>query len=180
MILLILTFVIALACAVAAWKDDNKKSVYKEKENKTYTVKPTFTLKNLKTHDQSRSAFFWFTVIALVFCSIFWGASYKTYLDARAFYSATKEQYSSAITVYKGHATIDVQSIAWTDLKYQGYQNEVASFIKDLREKVTEYNETIVKKKVFKSNILFNWFVVAPDPDMVVIKLLNPSGKLTE
>ncbi len=178
MILLILIFIVVLAFAVAIWKDDNKKQVYKE--NASYTVKPTLTLKNLRTHDQSRAAFFWLTLVAFGFCSIFWGASYKTYLDARAFYSATKEQYASAITVYKDHATIDVQSIAWTDLKYQGYQNEVASFIKDLREKVTEYNETIVKKKVFKSNILFNWLVIAPDPDMVVIKLLNPSGKLVE
>ena len=166
MIIFFAIFVLAMIMAASIWKDAN------EVQNE----KPSVTLKNLKTHKKCRQAFFWLALVAFGVNCIPWGMSYKTYLDSRAFYSATKEQYASSITVYKDHATIDVASIAWTDFKYQGYQNEVASFIKDLRKVVTEYNETIVKKRIFKNNILFNWLIIAPDPDMVVIKLLGPSG----
>ena len=177
MIIVIVIFLIMMSFATAMWRQDNR---YSNKETNHQTVRPGFTPRNLIKYKKSRTAFFWFALVALGLCSAAWGISYKSYLDSKAFYDATREQYASAIEVYTDHATIDVNSIAWTDLKYQGYQNEVASFIKDLRKKVTEYNETIVKKKVFKKNIFFNWLVVSADPDMVVIKLLEPKGTMTD
>jgi hypothetical protein len=45
--------------------------------------------------------------------------------------------------------------------------------VKTLRSKVTDYNETIVKKRVMKDNILFKWMIIAPDSDMVPINLLE-------
>ena len=177
MIVLIIIFLVMMSFATAMWRQDNR---YSSKETNHETVRPALTPWNLVKYKKGRTAFFWFALVALGLCSAIWSISYGNYLDSRAFYSATKEQYASAVVVYADYATIDVDSIAWTDFKYQGYQNEVAFFIKDLRKKVTEYNETIVKKRVFKKNIFFNWLVVSPDPDMVVIKLLGPSGKLTE
>jgi len=122
-------------------------------------------------------------VIFVVIASIFllgskWG-SYKAYLDIRSFYDATVEQYATAIEIYEGKAIIDLEKAAFTDLKYQGYQDNVASFIMDLRNRIIEYNEAFVKKQRMKDNILFNWLVVAPDKDMKIMSMRTASDKGT-
>jgi hypothetical protein len=130
----------------------------------------------LAYNDKKDAAIGWGAVGALIIVfawgCILWG-SYNSYLDSRAFFSATKEQYRSALTVYKDHATIDVKAASLTDFKYQGYQEQIGHFVKTLRSKVTDYNETIVKKRVMKDNILFKWMIIAPDSDMVPINLLE-------
>lgn len=111
---------------------------------------------------------------AVIFAIIFagtWGSSYKTYLETRSFYSATKEQYHSAIKLYGSHAVIDMGKAAFTDLKYQGYQENISKFITDLRNKIIEYNTTIVKKRVMSKNLFLGWFIIEPDDDMVIIKM---------
>ncbi len=97
--------------------------------------------------------------------------SYKTYLDTRTFYSATLEQYASAVEIYEDKAVIDIGSAALTDLKYQGYQNNVSKFILSLREGIIYYNRTIISKRVMKKNPVFSWLIVAPDDDMKIIKM---------
>jgi gas vesicle protein len=98
--------------------------------------------------------------------------SYTSYVDIRTKYDATITQYKEAVTMYKGHATIDVKKAALTDLKYQGYQENMASFIKNLRREVTKYNEVLISKRIMKKNWFFNWIIIAPDDDM---KILNMS-----
>ena len=112
-------------------------------------------------------------IIFMVITLIVWIASYDRYLDARTFYDATKEQYSNSVVMYKNYAEIDLQSAAWTDLKYQGYQENIAVFIRELRNKIVKYNSNIISKRVMKVNPLFNWFIVAPDDDMLVIKMID-------
>lgn len=130
----------------------------------------------LAFNDKRDAAIGWGAVVVLI--TIFgWGcilgSSYSNYLDSRAFFSATKEQYRSALTVYEDHATIDVKAASFTDFKYQGYQEQIGHFVKVLRSKVTDYNETIIKKRTMKDNILFKWMIIAPDSDMVPINLLE-------
>lgn len=129
-----------------------------------------------RENDKKGFAKAWGTVIAVAISAIWivslWG-SYNTYLDSRAFFSATKEQYRSALTVYKDHATIDIKAASFTDFKYQGYQEQIAGFVTTLRKRVTKYNETIIKKRAMKSNFLFEHTIVAPDEDMVPINLLE-------
>ena len=112
-------------------------------------------------------------LVFFAICVITWGTSYQTYLKARTFYDATQEQYANAVVMYKGYAEIDLQSAAWTDLKYQGYQENIASFIMSLRTRIIEYNANIVSKRVMKANMFFSWFIVAPDDDMLVIKMTD-------
>jgi len=108
-----------------------------------------------------------FIVIHLVvICESYW-----SYLDDRAFYSATSEQYHSAIKIYKDHAVIDMGEAAFTDLKYQGYQENISNFISSLRNKIIDYNQSIVKKRTMNKNPFFNWFIVKPDKDMLVMKM---------
>lgn len=98
-------------------------------------------------------------------------SSYDTYLDDRAFFSATSEQYHSAINIYKDHAVIDMGQAAFTDLKYQGYQDNISSFISSLRNRIISYNESIIIKRTMGKNPFFSWFVIEPDKDMVIMKM---------
>jgi len=60
---------------------------------------------------------------------------------------------------------------AFTDLKYQGYQENIGKFINSLRNRVIKYNKAIVSKRVMGSNPFFSWLIIEPDDDMVVIKM---------
>ena len=115
----------------------------------------------------------------VITCSIIWSIiialiildSYNSYLTERAFYDATVEQYATAITMYEDKAVIDVESAAWTDLKYQGYQNNVSGLILDLRERIIRYNNNFIVKNKKHDNIFFSWIVVGMDDDMKIIKM---------
>jgi hypothetical protein len=110
-------------------------------------------------------------MILTVILGISWGKSYQNYLEARSFYSATKEQYHSAIDIYAEYAVIDMGKASFTDFKYMGYQENISKFIADLRERIIEYNETIIEKRVMGKNPLLNWFIIEPDTDMLIIKM---------
>jgi len=116
------------------------------------------------------------SVILFIICGIFIGDSYHNYLNDRAFYTATKEQYQSAIEIYTDYALIDMGTAALTDLKYQGYQNNISSFITSLRNQIIRYNTSIVKKRVAGKNPIISWFVVEPDDDMLIIKMKKPNS----
>lgn len=130
--------------------------------------------------DDNKAAGIAASIIALAIWVIIIGFlkwwSYGNYVDDRVFFDATREQYTESVRMYKDYALLDVNGAAWTDLKYQGYQENAAAFIKDLRGKVVEYNESILSKRVVKKNIWFNWFITVPDDDMVVIRM-KPDGK---
>jgi uncharacterized membrane protein YeaQ/YmgE (transglycosylase-associated protein family) len=119
-------------------------------------------------------------VITCIVCSIIplliLSVSYKTYVDTRTQYDATISQYREAVTMYSDHAKIDTEK-AFTDFKYQGYQKNIADFIKELRRKVTCYNETIISKRVMGKNFFFNWLMVEPDDDMKVLSLTKNEEK---
>jgi hypothetical protein len=107
----------------------------------------------------------WLVLLAI------WGTSYESYLNMSAFYRGTCEQYSGAVKVYGDWAVIDIESATWTDFKYAGYQDNISGFVKELREKVSAYNEELVKKRAMKANSVFNWLIVSPDEDMLIMKM---------
>jgi len=98
--------------------------------------------------------------------------SYVTYVNKRAFYDSIIEQYRGCITMYENKlAIIDVDkaSLSLTDFKYQGYQQNMADMIKDLRHKISEYNESILEKRTMKKNPFFSACIIAPDDDMKIL-----------
>lgn len=98
-------------------------------------------------------------------------ASYGSYVECRTMYESTIGQYKQAVTMYTDSAEINVESAAMTDFKYNGYQENVADFIKGLRSKVVEYNEMLISKRIMNSNFIFSWLVIGPDEDMKVLRL---------
>ncbi len=112
----------------------------------------------------------WLSITSACLVFMCW-SSYNTYLRARTFYSATVEQYASAVEIYGDKAVIDIKAAAWTDLKYQGYQTNIATFIKNLRGEIINYNTLIIGKRIMKASSIFNWLIVAPDDDMKIIKM---------
>jgi hypothetical protein len=111
------------------------------------------------------------SVFILLICCLVWGKSYDRYLGDRAFYTATKEQYFSAIKVYANYAVIDMGKAAFTDFRYSGYQSNVAHFIMSLRNRIIKYNKSIVEKRVQGKNPIFSWLIIEPDDDMLIIKM---------
>lgn len=114
-----------------------------------------------------------YIVVGLVL-AVMYGQSYSSYLGARTFYDGTREQYASAVQMYHDYAVLDlrgVEALAFTDLKYEGYQQNMAKYINNLRDEIIGYNKIIVSKRAMKRNAFFSWCIIAPDPDMKVIKM---------
>lgn len=101
--------------------------------------------------------------------------SFDAYATARAQYDKICAQYGQAVTVYGDKAVLDVRKAgdSWTDFRYQGYQQNMAAMITDLREVVSRYNTTIIKKRTWARNFFVGWYVVLPDTDMKTIDIIN-------
>lgn len=97
--------------------------------------------------------------------------SYQSYLEMKSFYEATVSQYRDAIEMYEEKAVFRINKVSFTDLRYQGYQENMSKFITDLRDKVARYNEVFVKKKIMSDNIFIGAYIIGPDEDMKIIKL---------
>jgi hypothetical protein len=138
--------------------------------NLLYNSEPDWHTKKLRVKMRFL-CIFWPVLAIMVFWGIFIQVSYDDYLDQRAFYDATVEQYASAITMYDSYAEIDVESAAWTDLKYKGYQNNISGLIRNLRNHIINYNVAFVKKNRYHKNPFFSWLVVGMDDDMKILKM---------
>jgi hypothetical protein len=112
-----------------------------------------------------------FSTLALILCGVVIWHSYTTYVELRATYNATIEQYATSVEMYGDKAVIDVERAALTDFKYQGYQINIAAFIKDLRGKLATYNSAFVSKKEYKKNWFFGWLIIPPDADMKIMSM---------
>lgn len=101
--------------------------------------------------------------------------SYFSYLNNKAFYTATVEQYRNAIKMYEDKAVIDLNKTreVLTDFKYEGYQESIADMIKTLRDKVACYNEVYIKKNTMNDNWFFGWVIINNDPKTKLISLTN-------
>ena len=114
---------------------------------------------------------FVFTLIIIFLFVIAKWVSYDNYVDLRVKYDATIEQYAGAIEMYEDKAVIDVEKAAFTDFKYQGYQENTADFIKGLRYEVVKYNKGLISKRLYEKNPFFGAFIVGPDDDMKILSL---------
>ena len=118
---------------------------------------------------------------AAILCSMVTGitiililvASYASYLDIRAQYDAVINQYKGAVTMYADYASLDMEKATFTDFKYQGYQENVAKVIVDLRREIVYYNKVLIKKKIMDKNPVFSWLIIAPDKDMKIINIVE-------
>ncbi len=96
--------------------------------------------------------------------------SYTSYLNMKAFYESTYEQYSESIEIYQDKAIIDTE-VAFTDFKYQGYQDNISSYVRDFRNKMIWYNELYIKKTAMNQNIFVNWLIIPPDENMKLMQM---------
>lgn len=112
-----------------------------------------------------------FSSLMVIVCGITAIDSYDNYADMKAFWKITNEQYSEAIEMYVDKAVLKIDVDTFTDFRYQGYQENIASLIKDLRKHVVWYNQNFVTKKIYKDNILISWLIFVPDDDMKLIKM---------
>jgi hypothetical protein len=112
--------------------------------------------------------------ILLVITGITWLSSYDYYLDLKYFRDAGNDRHVESILAYKKAAVADMREeigTVVTDLKLQGYQQEISKMIGTYRDAIDTYNLVLTKKRQRKSNPVFSWFIVSPDPDMELIKM---------
>jgi len=108
-----------------------------------------------------------FSVITILIVSVSW----KSYIELKQT-EATIQQYKEAISLYVDKAKLDITDPkVLTDLKYNEYQNSLGRLIMDYRNAVNEYNKIFVSKQILKRNIMFNWLIIGPDPDMTKMSL---------
>jgi hypothetical protein len=97
--------------------------------------------------------------------------SYSSYLEMRSTYETVVNQYRDSIDMYEDKVVINVDEESFTDFKYQGYQENISSMIKDLQQVVTKYNKLYVEKNILKDNIFIGALIFEPDKDMKLLKL---------
>ena len=102
--------------------------------------------------------------------------SYKSYIDMSQTYEATVSQYRSSVKMYEDKAVLELDESSFTDFKYEGYQKQMGSMVKELRNKVTDYNELYIGKKKMSKNFWLGAYIVEPDEDMKLIRLKTGGG----
>jgi hypothetical protein len=140
--------------------------------------------RNQSIRDRLLGAKVYFTIWAAI-SVLFYGVvaatalanSYGSYLDTRAYYDNLIAQYKGAIVLYEDKAvSLDMEKAAnhaLTDMRFQGYQYKMGEFILDLRKSITEYNSTIIKKRLMKKNFFYGWYIIPPDKDMHTIDIIS-------
>jgi len=97
--------------------------------------------------------------------------SWRSYIELKQT-EITIQQYKEAISLYVDKAKLDItDSKVLTDLKYNEYQNSLGRLIMDYRNAINEYNEKLVRLRILNNNIMLNWLIIGPDPDMTKMSL---------
>lgn len=120
---------------------------------------------------EARDAGIIVTILATIFMSIIWGVSYAKYINLEQDL-AVIEQYRESITLYseKGIAEFKHGTTEFTDLKYNYYQQQIGQMIRDMRDRIIGYNETIAGKSTMASNWFWSWCIILPE-DMKPIEM---------
>lgn len=110
-------------------------------------------------------------VIATIIMVLIWSVSYNNYIGMQK-KLATIEQYQQAVELYAKNGVAEFEGKLgneMTDLKYQNYQTEIGQMIKDLRDNIVEYNETLAGKTALNNSLMWNWCIVMPDNAKLLI-----------
>jgi hypothetical protein len=112
-------------------------------------------------------------IIVAVFLIALWSVSYSNYIDMKQ-RLVNFDIHADTIASYEKLAKLDTTKPGiinpLTDLKYQNYQKGIKDLVKDLRNSCIIYNQTVVGKRTFGNNIIFNWLIVMPDDNMEIVK----------
>jgi len=128
---------------------------------------------NTTNHDKTASITC-ATVLIVVFSiitTLIVSASWAGYIELKQT-EATIQQYKEAISLYVDKAKLDITDPkVLTDLKYNEYQNSLGRLIMDYRNAVNEYNKNLISRQILNNNIMLNWLIIGPDPDMTKMSL---------
>lgn len=112
-----------------------------------------------------------FAILLAVIITASLGKSWTENVEMHVIYDGTVEQYRDAITMYQDVAVINM-SVAFTDFKYEGYQDNIAGFVIDLRSQISHYNKLLIEKRMAKRNIFMN-ILTFYDRSLPLIKLTD-------
>jgi len=112
-----------------------------------------------------------FTIVTIFILA----GSYQSYIDLHKMRSTFAPRLE-IINAYAEKATgefLTLEGKEITDLKYQHYQTTLGEMMTDFRRAVTYYNENLVGKRIMKESPFFSWLIVAPDPDMKEVSVVE-------
>lgn len=99
-------------------------------------------------------------------------SSFGTAAKADVIKSGLLAEYKSAVHMYADRAVLNISDITkaniMTDFKYQGYQQNIAKMIRDVREIVREHNEILISKQVYKRSLWFDMYITMPESDKII------------
>ena len=111
--------------------------------------------------------------IFTVICLGSWGESYSSALSARTFSQGIHHQYRDAIEMYADRAVLTIDEKTFTDFRYEGYQENMAKFIRDFRRNIINYNDTLLRKREKMNSIVFNWLVIPVGEEYKLLQLIE-------
>ena len=98
--------------------------------------------------------------------------SYINYMNLVEYKSGKYEQYADAVQEYNRIISQQRGDGEITDLKFQGFQQPMMELIKDHRRALTDYNTTLVGKRVLAKNYFIGFLIIEPDDDMQVLPFI--------
>ena len=105
-------------------------------------------------------------IFSFIIC-IVWAVSYSTYLGLEK-KLAVIEQYKESVELYAEKGVREFSPgqsgpSEFTDLKYNNYQTQVGEMIREMRDTIILYNETLTSKRVMKDSFFFKGLIFLPD-----------------
>jgi len=100
------------------------------------------------------------SILGLVICGFWNYEQYSSAINYESFYNITIEQYRNSIEMYEDKAVLTLNEDTLTDLRYQGYQENIMAEIKSLKEQIISYNTALYSRKIKDKNPFLSWMIV--------------------
>lgn len=132
----------------------------------------------MNNHDADQLVY---TTTSVIICSLISSVfvigtlwfSYMSSMDLEATYKGSISVYKDAITMYEDKAVLDMSKATLSDFKYQGYQDNMKEFIKDLRKTVIVYNKKLIKKRRYNVGKAFGLLIIDAPEELKIVELIE-------
>lgn len=99
---------------------------------------------------------------------ITFSASYSTAVDIDVVKQGIISEYRNSISLYEDKAVLKINDKTLTDFRYQGYQQNMASMIEELRSMVHNHNQILLQKIHFSKNPFLSWYIILPEDTRLI------------
>ena len=107
-----------------------------------------------------------------------YSGSYSTYVDLREYKDGMVLQHDlKALSAVSQTINNDDNLVAETK---DGYYEGLVNGIYSAKNRINDYNRSIISKTLYGSNFFYGWYVIEPDSDMTLIDVSHYDFKIGE